>query len=120
MFLATAVLTLKIFAWHGLWFANIRTTRGATLQMLLDTGANVTLLRDVKPFEKDGLCVAIPNSKVTVCARRLVSAGKLYNAQKSTVAGFDGVLGSDFWNNFQSVTFDHQRNLLVATAANGD
>lgn len=111
MFFGAAVLVIKLIAFHGVWVGTVKTVRGQTLKMLIDTGSNITMV--ARPFNESKLCV--PVDRTEVCSGDVWDIAQFPHQKVVTANGFDGVLGMDFWKKFRTVTIDWKAKQLIAS-----
>ncbi len=110
VFFGAAVLIIKLSAFNGVWIGTVKTVRGQSLKMLIDTGSNITMV--ARPLGMARLCV--PVDRTEVCSADVWNIAEFPHQKIVTANGFDGVLGMDFWKKFRSVTIDWKHKELIA------
>jgi hypothetical protein len=110
--LATAVLTIKLSLINGLWIGKVKTADGRRLRMVIDTGSNITLIKEPNKFP-DGVCLAVDEKPV--CSKQPIPTSFLPQMVKVMKdAHPDGLLGQDFWLHFRRVSIDTEKKILTA------
>jgi len=109
-FFATAVLVVKLTAFRRVWIGAITTVRGQPLKMLIDTSSNITMVAG--PLGAPKLCVYV--GRTEVCSEDVWNIAQFPHQKVVTTNGFGGVLGTDFWKNFRTVTIDRKHKQLIA------